>query len=219
MTRYKATNHTQPLITSELLGVQSPNTRYALSFICVLMKNKNNQSPPLLQSVTLPTPEVLHHVGVCWCIGEENTSKPLPCGSILCQCRTNIQWPTSFIFLPSSRQSHKELDNVLNVNFTGNKILSLQGTDAAQVQSNSPLNLTASQHTFPPLTVVIPFRWLEDLRSPTEVKQKQRKEPSTTHCPECGPPQKGALYSPRSRPRTGTSSSPAANCSATAPRS
>lgn len=98
-------------------------------------------------------------------------------------------------------------------------LLSLQGTDAAQVQSNSPLNLTASQHTFPPLTVARHFRWLEDLRSPTEVKQKQRKKPFTTHCPEGGPPQKGALYSQRSRPRKGTSSSPAANCSATAPRS
>lgn len=110
------------------------------------MKNKNNQSPPLLQSVTLPTPEVLHQIGVCWCIREENISKPLPCGSLLRQCSTNIQWPTSFIFLPSPCQSLKELDNVLNVNFTGNKILSVQGTDAAQVQSNSPLNLTASQH-------------------------------------------------------------------------
>lgn len=147
--RYKSPVTHNLLLPLSSSGCSHP-TPDTLSFIRVLVKNKT-------KSIASPS-SICHFVhkyptlcGYCWCIGEENTPKPLPCGSLLCQCSTSIQWPKKFsiVFLPSSCQSLKALNIVLNVNLTGNKILSVQGTDPAQVQSNSPLNLNASQHFSP----------------------------------------------------------------------
>jgi hypothetical protein len=163
MTRYKSSVTGNLLLPRSSSGFSHP-TPDNLSFILVLMKNKNKSTnPPPFTLSLCPFQKYPTLYGYCWCVSEENLSKPLSSRSLLCQC--SIQWPqkVSNSFSPILMWVSQELDTVLNVNLTETKSLTCKGQTLARCNPILPSTWLSPDTNLPhptPTYCRLHFRWL-----------------------------------------------------------